>query len=176
MRIKGVKNCSQGFTLVEIVVVIILMSLMVTMGYYIFEIVMASYKTTSEQVSAQENHRLVTDYLESEVGHAKSVVLGDDPSITPGAGARLVYLKTEDDGEKVLMEKTASGETMIGYPVDDLFVDFTKKADQPKILQVHYYTYVDGAYDDQFEIDLLLQNTSIQTGLDTGSTILFESY
>ncbi len=65
----------QGFTLVELIVVMVLFGLIITMGYYVYGVVTNYYRITSDRTNAQENFRLVSDYLSKEFGNAEYITL-----------------------------------------------------------------------------------------------------
>lgn len=163
---------NKGFTLVETIIVMVLVTLMVMMGYYIFEIVMKSYQTTSDQVSAQENFRLVADHLIEELGHASYVTLLPDAATMPSNvtdGGILVYLDDVDGATKAVFQQSYDAVSssfvdpeIIGYPVDDLNIVFYAMDNSAKILSFEYAAKEYDVASKYLVENILLQNTPLQ--------------
>jgi|GEM_PF-4313790 len=73
----------RGFTLVEIIIVVLLVTLLILTAYAIFDVGLLSYRVTNTEVKAQENFRLVTDYLDLELKNAAyaRLLASGDPQI-----------------------------------------------------------------------------------------------
>ncbi|PKM84157.1 MAG: hypothetical protein CVU86_08725 [Firmicutes bacterium HGW-Firmicutes-11] len=160
---------NQGFTLVEIIIVMVLVVLMVTTGYYIFDIVTKYYQTTSDQVSAQENFRLVADQLTIELGTAEYVTLLDDASDLPVSnltdGGIKIYVDVVSATENAVFQSIYNSatssfedETMIGYPVKELGMEFKAMDDTAKILSIDYWAVEFETADKYLVENILLQN------------------
>lgn len=159
----GKDRSSAGFTLVEVIIVMILVPLIILGAYAVFDVSLRSYTITNNEVNAQEGFRLVTDYLDAEVRTAESVFIQTlDPSALPSvtSGGIIVYMKPLPDNEYALFEKNGANETMIGYPMRDFSAVFGVDTNYG-ILSVSMTTSL---RDGQFDTAVLLENTQVVYG------------
>ena len=167
-----------GFTLVETIIVVLLLSLVLTAIYLIFDVGLKSYKTTNEEVRAQANFRLVNDYLDLELKNSANATLVSivDPTNPPEVtteGAVLLYMKQFEGIKYVLYEKTNTGEKMIGYPLEGFSIVFTR-VNPGRTVDVKMSA--DGVK--LFNANILLENTTLSADLGASgyNGVLFLRY
>jgi prepilin-type N-terminal cleavage/methylation domain-containing protein len=136
----------QGFTIVELLVVIVLASLVFLSAFQLMQTSYASYRSTAERVDAQSQFRLIIGILEQETGTATSVLLMTSVPDTVEAGYACIYVKSDGDVGK-FYKKTSAGEEefVTPYPLKDLTMTF-ERATSKNILTVRLHAKVTNDY------------------------------
>lgn len=151
----------RGFSLIEIVIVLVLTSMTVITIYMIYNSSLAIYKETEEQIDAQSQFRLIIGILEEEVGTATEVHLmqkADLPDPIPD-GYKCIYVKMDDDGEYgKFYSRTSAGETEFEtpYPLKQLSMSF-RQGTSKNVLEV--YLEAEGTND--YAGSILTRNTNL---------------
>lgn len=172
MELRRITMNKQGFTLVELIVVMVLFGLIITMGYYVYGVVTNYYRITSDRTNAQENFRLVSDYLSKEFGNAEYITLLPDVTSIPDdpvEGGMKVYVDSVSPTEDAVFvssysESTSSfeDETMIGYPVKTMDMVFYAMNNNTEILGMEYSAKEFDTADKFLVENILLQNSPLQ--------------
>ena len=141
---------NQGFTIVELIVSLVLVSMVLLAGFQLLQATLQSFRATNERVDAQSQFRLIVDILEKEVGTATSVLLMEDPSDIPDPmpdGYAAIYAKTDGDVGKFYKRTRAAGEVeyVTPYPLKELTMIF-ERATSKNIMTVYLHARVTNDY------------------------------
>lgn len=150
---------NKGFTLIEMVIVLMLASLAMISIFMIYDTSFAVYKKTEEQIDAQSQFRLVIGILEEEVGTATEVRLlhmDDIPDPVPD-GYKCIYVKTDGDYGK-FYSRTSTGETEYAtpYPLRELSMKF-RQGTSKNVLEV----YLHAKDTNDYKGSILTKNTNL---------------
>ncbi len=141
-----VLKSKQGFTVVELLVALVLVSMVFITAFQLLHVTLASYRATTERVDAQGQFRLIIAVLEQEVGTATSVLLMTSVPDTVEDGYACIYVKTVGDIGK-FYKKTSTGEEeyITPYPLKDLTMKF-RRATSKNVLTVYLHAKVTNDY------------------------------
>lgn len=76
-QVRKVWNNERGFTLVELLIVVLLMLLVLGIGYGIFSFSLTTFARGENQANVQQNMRIVMQHIEKEVRYAYDVEILD---------------------------------------------------------------------------------------------------
>lgn len=136
----------KGFTIVELLVVLVLTGLVFSTAFQLLQTSFDSYRSTAERVDAQSQYRLIIGILEREAGTATSVLLMTSVPDTVEDGYACIYVKSDGEVGK-FFKKTSAGEKeyVTPYPLQDLTMTF-ERATSKNILTVKLHSKVTNDY------------------------------
>lgn len=169
MRNKLISQCraaaknSKGFTLVELMVVIVVMVLVISMVYQFFDFNSRMLIRTDKLSDQQNVGRLIVQGLRKDFGTALTIGIvstGNPDAFTVTSGTYTVYVK---DG--VLVRKDSSGNVNTiysSYPVEYLAIQFSSTTSSVVNIAVTVQGTVIA------DTDVFTQNTTVQTDTSAG--------
>lgn len=105
LRIRKACKNEQGFSLIELLIVLLLMGLVFGIGYGIFGFTVSTFARSETKANTQQNMRLVMQHIENEVRYAKTVeILADEPTSIP-ADDPGTYIFINDAGKLEIASK-----------------------------------------------------------------------
>ena len=160
----------KGFTLLETIVTIVIVSIVMMALYTVFNTSLGTYRVTSERIDAQSQFRLLIGILDQEVGTAARVeLLSEVPESVP-AGAACIYVVT-DGSQGTFYKKTVDGavEYNTPHPLRELSMTF-KRGTSQNVLDIHLHAKDINEYNGS----ILVQNAEmIFIDVDTDYSVVY---
>ena len=161
IKLKNQKNLiksSYGFSIIELMVVVVILGLIILGLVSIFSGGVRSWISGESQLKAQRNARQAMDYMVRELRLSERVIISQDHTIktfipdlngTGGPGYHVTYY-LDGDSVKRKIEISPGGSTTNILIDDVLNLDFT----YPKSSRVNILLEIDGDHDNAVDISL----------------------
>jgi len=164
VKLKNQKNLiksSYGFSIIELMVVVIILSLIILGLVSIFSGGMRSWVSGESQLEAQRNARQAMDRMVRELRLSERVIISQDHKIKTsipdlnGTGGPGYYVTYYLDGDSVKRKTEIGGPSSTNILIDDVLnLDFT----YPKSSRVNILLEIDVDHDNAADISL---NTAV---------------
>ncbi|MBU3216749.1 prepilin-type N-terminal cleavage/methylation domain-containing protein [Clostridium estertheticum] len=169
VNIKEVAKIKRGFTLIELMISIALVSLVLVAAYSFLGTTNKFFNVNSKRADAQSQLRLIMDGLKKEVGTSSIVKITSNPSVTPGSTERMFYSGTTSGSSCTLLLKTTGGiaSAFGNMQLKSFSITFSTSVATPKMLTVTMST------SEGYSLTgtILAPNVSSIGGVLTGNTI-----
>jgi len=127
---KSIKNNQNGLMLVELMVVIVLLSIILALGYMYFDYGVQAFERGERRSIAQTTSRLTSDFIKREVRFAKEITINPGITITnsgyisePG-DYRYIYLDDNPDSPHtnsiVFQDEEGNKQVLADSQADDM--------------------------------------------------------
>lgn len=138
VKIKGVPKNKRGFTLIELMISLALVSLVLTAAYSFLGTTNKFFNVNIKRSDAQSQLRLIMDGLKKEVETSSSVNISSNSSVTPSSTERMFYSGTTSGSSYTLLLKTTGGTTPAfgDMQLKSFSITFSTSIAAPKMLTV----------------------------------------
>lgn len=169
-----------GITLVELMIVVVLLSIVLTVGYMYFDYGVQAFERGERQAIAQKAARLTSDFITTELRFAKEIEINPDGVYADNGdfevGYKYIYLDENDS--VVFRDLDGSRKILADSQADDMAFNIFFSSNVPHDVVYFYMTadlppdteLVDYVDDETYQLDLEKLKAEKGTGLYLLST------
>jgi len=122
LTIKALKNNEEGITLVELMVVIVLLSIVLALGYMYFDYGVQAFERGERQTIAQKAARLSSDFITNELRFTKEIEINPDGEFAGNGdfdeGYKYIFL--DDTDSIIFRDLDGSKKVLADSEADDM--------------------------------------------------------